>query len=94
MCHLPMLQSKSRPGATSCRAAGCRGGVLALLAYALTPLRCLTRCAVEQVVVMRLPVDQLEPFIPQILEGVLLWCEDSKNKFRLKVSWGPALLLA
>ena len=39
-----------------------------------------------QVVVMRLPVDSLVPFIPQILEGILLWCEDSKNKFRLKVS--------
>lgn len=38
-----------------------------------------------QVVVMRLPVEQLAPFIPQIMEGILLWCEDSKNKFRLKV---------
>ncbi|GAB4822579.1 hypothetical protein N2152v2_009625 [Parachlorella kessleri] len=38
-----------------------------------------------KVVVMRLPVDSLMPFIPQIMEGILLWCEDSKNKFRLKV---------
>lgn len=38
---------------------------------------------------MRLPVDTLMPFIPQIMEGILLWCEDSKNKFRLKVGLNP-----
>ena len=34
---------------------------------------------------MRLPVDVLEQHMAQILEGLLLWSEDSKNKFRLKV---------
>ncbi len=34
---------------------------------------------------MRLPVDVLEQHMSQILEGLLLWSEDSKNKFRLKV---------
>lgn len=42
---------------------------------------------------MRLPVDALQPFIPQICEGVLLWCEDSKNKFRLKVNRPAGWLL-
>ena len=34
---------------------------------------------------MRLPVYDLTGFLPQILEGILLWAEDSKNKFRAKV---------
>ena len=34
---------------------------------------------------MRLPVELLQPWLPQMLEGLLLWCEDSKNKFKLKV---------
>ena len=34
---------------------------------------------------MRLPASDLEPFVPSICEGILLWAEDSKNKFRLKV---------
>jgi ribosomal RNA-processing protein 12 len=34
---------------------------------------------------VRLPVDVLQPWLPQMLEGLLLWCEDSKNKFKLKV---------
>jgi ribosomal RNA-processing protein 12 len=34
---------------------------------------------------MRLPAEELRPFVPAILEGILLWAEDSKNKFRLKV---------
>lgn len=38
-----------------------------------------------QVVSLRLPADDLESFLPQILEGILLWAEDSKNKFRAKV---------
>lgn len=38
-----------------------------------------------QVCAMRLPVEVLEKHMPQILEGLLLWSEDSKNKFRLKV---------
>ena len=38
-----------------------------------------------KVVTMRLPAPELLPFIPAICEGILLWAEDSKNKFRLKV---------
>ena len=34
---------------------------------------------------MRLPTEELVSFLPQILEGILLWAEDSKNKFRAKV---------
>jgi hypothetical protein len=34
---------------------------------------------------MRLPVNELEQNMRQMLEGLLLWSEDSKNKFRLKV---------
>jgi ribosomal RNA-processing protein 12 len=34
---------------------------------------------------MRLPAADLTAFVPAILEGILLWAEDSKNKFRLKV---------
>lgn len=34
---------------------------------------------------MRLPTEDLRTFVPAILEGTLLWAEDSKNKFRLKV---------
>lgn len=33
----------------------------------------------------RLPVDALRPRLPAILEGLLMWCDDSKNKFKLKV---------
>ncbi|PRW60392.1 ARM repeat superfamily [Chlorella sorokiniana] len=40
-----------------------------------------------KVVSLRLPADDLERFLPQILEGCLLWAEDSKNKFRAKVRW-------
>ncbi|KAK9815144.1 hypothetical protein WJX73_008694 [Symbiochloris irregularis] len=38
-----------------------------------------------KVCAMRLPVDQLEPQLKPMLEGLLIWAEDSKNKFRLKV---------
>lgn len=38
-----------------------------------------------KVVVMRLPTAELLKFTPAICEGILLWAEDSKNKFRLKV---------
>lgn len=38
-----------------------------------------------QVCAVRLPVDVLDQHMAQILEGLLLWSEDSKNKFRLKV---------
>jgi ribosomal RNA-processing protein 12 len=34
---------------------------------------------------MRMPVAELQAFLPAICEGILLWAEDSKNKFRLKV---------
>ena len=34
---------------------------------------------------MRLPVEVLQAHLGQMLEGLLLWSEDSKNKFRLKV---------
>jgi ribosomal RNA-processing protein 12 len=32
-----------------------------------------------------MPVDMLMIWLPQILEGMLIWADDSKNKFRLKV---------
>jgi ribosomal RNA-processing protein 12 len=38
-----------------------------------------------KVVVMRLQTAELLKFTPAICEGILLWAEDSKNKFRLKV---------
>ena len=38
-----------------------------------------------QVVSLRLPAEFVAQFLPQILEGILLWAEDSKNKFRAKV---------
>ena len=41
--------------------------------------------AMAQVVAMRLPLEALSPHLPAILEGVLLWAADSKNKFKLKV---------
>lgn len=38
-----------------------------------------------KVVAVRLPTPELEASLPAVLEGILLWAEDSKNKFRLKV---------
>ncbi|EFJ51860.1 hypothetical protein VOLCADRAFT_87463 [Volvox carteri f. nagariensis] len=38
-----------------------------------------------KVCAMRLPVDLLLPHLKPILEGMLVWAEDSKNKFKLKV---------
>lgn len=35
---------------------------------------------------MRLPVEILQQFLSPILDGILLWAGDSKNKFKLKVS--------
>ncbi len=35
---------------------------------------------------MRLPVEILEPQLGAMLEGCLLWADDTKNKFKLKVS--------
>ena len=46
----------------------------------------------EQVCVMRLPAEMLQEHLAAILEGILLWSEDSKNKFRLKVGWTLCLL--
>lgn len=42
-----------------------------------------------QVCAMRMPVDMLLQWLPQMMEGMLIWSDDSKNKFRLKV--GAAL---
>jgi hypothetical protein len=39
-----------------------------------------------QVCAMRMPSAMLEQQLGPILEGILLWAEDSKNKFKLKVS--------
>ena len=45
---------------------------------------------IVQVCAMRLPADVLEQHLQLILEGLLLWSEDSKNKFKLKVAFlGP-----
>ncbi len=41
--------------------------------------------------VIRLPAYDVARFLPQILEGCLLWAEDSKNKFRAKVSLAARL---
>jgi ribosomal RNA-processing protein 12 len=38
-----------------------------------------------KIVIMRLDSKTLLDYTPQILEGALIWAEDSKNKFRLKV---------
>lgn len=34
---------------------------------------------------MRMPAEQLQAHLGPMLEGLLIWAEDSKNKFRLKV---------
>ena len=38
-----------------------------------------------QVCVIKLPAEVLQDHLESILEGILLWSQDSKNKFRLKV---------
>eukprot|EP00892_Ulva_mutabilis_P007664 jgi/Ulvmu1/526/UM001_0534.1 len=38
-----------------------------------------------KVVALRVPVDLVTPHLPLIITGVLVWAEDSKNKFKLKV---------
>ena len=40
-----------------------------------------------QVCVIKLPVEIVQDQLGEILEGILLWSQDSKNKFRLKVGW-------
>lgn len=50
-----------------------------LLVLIPPPLPCPQVCA------MRLPADVLLPWLGPMQEGMLLWAEDSKNKFKLKV---------
>eukprot|EP00850_Spirogloea_muscicola_P009487 SM000053S17444 [mRNA] locus=s53:449406:462681:+ [translate_table: standard] len=38
-----------------------------------------------KVVIARLPAGELEPYLASLIEGLLLWCEDAKNQFRMKV---------
>ena len=38
-----------------------------------------------QVVAMRFPVPLVLQHLAAILEGILLWADDSKNQFKLKV---------
>lgn len=38
-----------------------------------------------KVVALRVPVDLVSPHLPLIVNGVLVWAKDSKNKFKLKV---------
>lgn len=67
------------------------GLVPALLPSVLMLLRSKAREVIKavlgfvKVVAMRVPAPELLVFIPAICEGILLWAEDSKNKFRLKV---------
>ena len=44
--------------------------------------------ALHQVCAMRLPVEVLQAHLGAMLQGLLLWSEDTKNKFRLKVREG------
>ena len=46
-----------------------------------------------QVCAMRLPTEVLEEHLHPILEGLLLWSEDSKNKFKLKVHHGDMIFV-
>jgi hypothetical protein len=39
-----------------------------------------------QVCAIRLPVEILEANLREILEALLIWSDDTKNKFKLKVS--------
>ena len=38
-----------------------------------------------KVCVIKLPVEVLQQYLESILEGILIWSQDSKNKFKLKV---------
>ena len=38
-----------------------------------------------KVSIVRLDLVQLESVLPRLLEGLLIWAEDSKNRFRMKV---------
>ncbi|PNW69821.1 hypothetical protein CHLRE_19g751197v5 [Chlamydomonas reinhardtii] len=65
--------------------------VAALLPPVLSLLRGKAREIIKAVLgfvkvcAMRLPVELLTPHLGPILEGMLIWAEDSKNKFKLKV---------
>ncbi|KAK9845416.1 hypothetical protein WJX81_006006 [Elliptochloris bilobata] len=67
------------------------GATPALLPAVLTLLRSRSREVVKAVLgfvkvcAIRLPVEVLQAHLGAMLEGLLLWSEDSKNKFRLKV---------
>ena len=56
----------------------------------LPPFRPVYVSLTSQVVSLRLPSDDVAAFLPQVLEGILLWAEDSKNKFRAKVGGDAA----
>lgn len=49
-------------------------------------------CHWLQVCALRMPADMLTQHLPTLLEGMLLWAEDSKNKFRQKVIQNPKTL--
>ncbi|GIL64267.1 hypothetical protein Vafri_18268 [Volvox africanus] len=72
-------------------AAAMQNLVASLLPPVLTLLRSKAREVVKAVLgyvkvcAMRLPVEILLPHLRPILEGMLVWAEDSKNKFKLKV---------
>jgi hypothetical protein len=51
----------------------------------------ITTIRAHQVCAMRMPADLLMVWLPQLLEGMLLWADDSKNKFRLKVGLSRGL---
>jgi ribosomal RNA-processing protein 12 len=67
------------------------GAAPRLLPAVLTLLRSKAREVVKSVLgftkvcAARLPADVLRQHLPQILEGILLWSEDSRNRFRLRV---------
>ncbi|GLI63541.1 hypothetical protein VaNZ11_006530 [Volvox africanus] len=72
-------------------AAAMQNLVASLLPPVLSLLRSKAREVVKAVLgyvkvcAMRLPVEILLPHLGPILEGMLVWAEDSKNKFKLKV---------
>jgi len=67
------------------------GAAPRLLPAVLTLLRSKAREVVKSVLgfakvcASRLPADVLAPLLPTLLEGVLLWSDDSRNRFRLRV---------
>ena len=67
------------------------GAAPRLLSAVLTLLRSRAREVVKSVLgfckvcAARLPADVLRKHLPQLLEGMLLWSDDSRNRFRLRV---------